>query len=72
MKSFALGVAFIMRFTTTTRKWPIELRIVEFITAHLEYYSPLLVGLGKGQRNRLEDGNFYILRRLIGHNKSMS
>lgn len=30
------------------------------------------VGIGTGQRNRLEDGNCYILRALIGHNKSMS
>ena len=43
-----------------------------FILPHLEYCSPLLVGVGKGQRNRFEDGNCYILRTLIGHNKSMS
>ena len=43
-----------------------------FILPHLEYCSPLFVGIGKGQRNRLEDGNCYILRTLIGHNKSMS
>lgn len=39
---------------------------------HLEYCSPLLVGIGTGQRNRLEDGNCYILKTLIVHNKSMS
>ena len=38
-----------------------------FILLHLEYCSPLFVGIGKGQRNRLEDGNCYILRTLIGH-----
>ena len=45
-----------------------------FILPHLEYCSPLFVGIGKGQRKRLEDGNCYILRTLIdiGHNKSMS
>ena len=43
-----------------------------FILPHLEYCSPLLVGIGTGQRNRLEDGNCYILRTLVGHNKSMS
>ena len=43
-----------------------------FILPHLEYCSPLFVGIGTGQRNRLEDGNFYILSKLIGHNKSMS
>lgn len=43
-----------------------------FILPHLEYCSPLFVSSGKGQRNCLEDGNCYILRTLIGHNKSMS
>ena len=43
-----------------------------FILPHLEYCSPLFVGIGTGERNRLEDGNGYILRTLIGHNKSMS
>ena len=43
-----------------------------FILPHLEYRSPLFVGIGTGQRNRLEDGNCYILRTLIRHNKSMS
>ena len=39
-----------------------------FILPHLEY--SLFVGIGTGQRNLLEDGNCYILRTLIGHNKS--
>ena len=43
-----------------------------FILPHLEYCSPLFVGMGTGHRKRLEDGNCYILRTLIGHNKSMS
>ena len=43
-----------------------------FILPHLEYCSPLIVGIGTGQRNLLEDSNCYILRTLIGHNKSMS
>ena len=43
-----------------------------FILPHLEYCSPLFVGIGTGQRNRLEDGNSNILRSLIGHNKSIS
>ena len=34
--------------------------------------SPLFVGIGTGQRNRLEDGNSNILRSLIAHNKSIS
>ena len=43
-----------------------------FMLPDLEYCSPLFVGIGTGQRNRLEDGNCYILRTLIGLNKSMS
>ena len=41
-----------------------------FILPHLECCSPLFVGIGTGERNRLEDGNCYILRTLIGRNKS--
>ena len=40
-----------------------------FILLHQEYCSPLFVGIGTGQLNRLKDGNSYILRTLIGHNK---
>ena len=43
-----------------------------FILPHLGYCSALFVGISTGQRNRLEDGNFYILRSLIAQNKSMS
>ena len=43
-----------------------------FMLPHLEYCSPLFVSIGTGQRNRLEGGNCYILRTLIGHKKSMS
>ena len=39
---------------------------------HLEYCSPSFLGIGTGQRNRLEDGNCYILRSSIGHSKSIS
>ena len=41
-----------------------------FILPHLEYCSLLFVGIGKGQPNRLEDGNSSILRTLTGHYKS--
>ena len=43
-----------------------------FILPRLEYCSPLFEGIGTGQRNHLEDCNCYILRTLIGHNKSMT
>ena len=41
-----------------------------FILPHFEYCSPLLIGLGKIQGNRLEDANYYILTSLLGLPKS--
>ena len=43
-----------------------------FILPHLEYCSPLLLGVGKVQANKIEDTNHYILRTLTGHGKSLS
>ena len=43
-----------------------------FLLPYLEYCSVLFEGIGTGQPNRLEDGNCYIFRTLIGHKKSMS
>ena len=43
-----------------------------FILPHLEYCSPLLLGLGRVQANKIEDANHYILRTLTGHGKSLS
>ena len=43
-----------------------------FILPHLEYCSPLLLGVGKVQANKIEDANHYILRTLTGHGKSSS
>ena len=43
-----------------------------FILPHLEYSSPLLLGVGKVQANNIEDANRYILRALTGHGKSLS
>ena len=37
-----------------------------FILPHLEYCSPLLLGVGKTQVNKLEDTNYYILRSILG------
>ena len=42
-----------------------------FILPHLEYCSPLLLGMGKVQANKIEDANHYILRTLTGHRKSL-
>ena len=43
-----------------------------FILPHLEHCSPLLLGVGKVQANKIEDANHYILRTLTGHGKSLS
>jgi len=42
-----------------------------FILPHLEYCSPLLLGLGKVQSDRLEDANYFILRSILGYSKSV-
>lgn len=41
-----------------------------FLLPHIEYCSPLLLGVGKMQANRLEDANFYILRTILGYGKT--
>ena len=43
-----------------------------FVLPHLEYCSNLLLGVGKVQASRLEDANFYILRSILGHGKTIS
>ena len=40
-----------------------------FILPRLENCSPLLLGVGKVQANKIEDANHYILRTLTGHGK---
>ena len=40
-----------------------------FVLPHLEYYCPLLLGVGKVQASRLEDANFYILGSILGYGK---
>ena len=42
-----------------------------FTGPRFKYCSPLLVRLGKVKCNRLEDANYYILRSLLGHAKSL-
>ena len=42
-----------------------------FIPPHLRYCSPLFVGIGKVQCNRLENANYFILRTLLGHAKTV-
>ena len=43
-----------------------------FILPHPEYCSPLLLGVGKVQANKIEDANHYILRTLTEDGKSLS
>ena len=42
---------------------------MSLILPHLEYCSPLLLGVWKGQVNKIEDVNHYILRTPTGHEK---
>lgn len=37
-----------------------------YILPHLEYCAPLLVGIGKGLAQKMEDINYYILRTILG------
>ena len=39
---------------------------------HLEYCSPLLLGVGKVLAHKIESANYYTLRTLTGHGKSLS
>ena len=43
---------------------------MSFILPHLEYCSPLLLGVGKVQANKIEDDNHYtaISRKVVGKN----
>ena len=41
-----------------------------YILPHLEYCSPLLLGISDGLNNKLEDTNYYILRTILGLSKS--
>ena len=43
-----------------------------FILPHLEYCSPLLLGVGKVLAHKIESANYYTLRTLTGHGKSLS
>ena len=43
-----------------------------YVLPHLEYCSPLLLGIGKIEANKLEDTNYYILRTILGLSKSLT
>jgi len=40
-----------------------------YILAHLEYWCPLLLGVGRGQDQKLEDTNNCILRSILRYGK---
>ena len=61
--SEALGVLFQLGFIMSLQF---------FCFPHLEYCSPLLLGVVKVQASRLEDANFYILRSILGYGKTIS
>ena len=42
-----------------------------YILPHLEYCSPLLLGIGKAEEKKLEDTNYYILRSILGLSSSV-
>ena len=50
---------------------PMDVMLALYILPPLEYCSPLLLGVGKVQANKIEDANHYIVGTLTGHGKSM-
>ena len=43
-----------------------------YVLPHLEYCSPLLVGISNGLKNMLEDTNYYILKTILRYSSSVS
>ena len=43
-----------------------------YVLPHLEYCSPLLLGISNGLENKLEDTNYYILRTILRYSSSVS
>ena len=43
-----------------------------YILPHLEYCSPLLLGISNELKNKLEDTNYYILRTILRYSSSVS
>ena len=43
-----------------------------YILPHLEYCSPLLLGISIGLKNKLEDTNYYILRNILNYSRAVS
>lgn len=43
-----------------------------YVLPHLEYCSPLLVGISNGLKNKLEDTNYYILKTILRYSSLVS
>ena len=43
-----------------------------YVLPHLEYCSPLLLGIGYGETTKMENTNYYLLRSILGFPKSVS
>ena len=42
-----------------------------YVLPHLEYCSPLRLGISNGLKNKLEDTNYYILRTILRYSSSV-
>ena len=43
-----------------------------FVLPHLEYCSPLFLGVGNVEASKMASTNYYILRSIIGYSKTVS
>ena len=43
-----------------------------YVLPHLEYCSPLLLGIGNAETTKMENTNYYLLRSILGFPKSVS
>lgn len=43
-----------------------------YVLPHLEYCSPLLLGVGNAETTKIETTNYFILRTILGFSKSVS
>ena len=43
-----------------------------YVLPHLEYCSPLLLGIGNAKATKMEYTNYYLLRSILGFSKSVS
>ena len=43
-----------------------------YVLPHLEYCSPLLLGVGNTETTKIETTNYFILRTILGFSKSVS